>query len=174
MFCRILSDQGRNPYWDPRNEARLRQVQRMLDAWNDFWPEMPQDQRHCVKLGYDQGWVPTAAGRRIFVEEGLQSSDEGTVRHYENLCKNGPAQGSAADITKAAQNIIENDKKLKRMGYRQFFNVYDEIVGAIPKRYAEEGTARQKWCMEQPEKQFDLPFQLRCEVHHAPNWLESK
>lgn len=174
VFCRILSDAGKNAYWDARNEARLNEVQRMIDTWNELWPEMPRYQKHCVALGYKYGWVPTIAGRRIWVAEGLESSDDGIVRHYENLCKNGPAQGSAADITKMAQNIIERDKKLKAMGYRQFFNVYDEVVGCAPKRYADECTARQKWCMQQPAAILQMGFEPPVEVHHAPNWFASK
>jgi len=185
VFARILG-------LDTRSERVLRRVQRMIDAWNALWPEMPRYQRKCVALGYSQGWVPTIAGRRIWVAEGLQSNDDGTVRHYENLCKNGPAQGSAADIVKDAQNIIERDPEMKRMGYKQFFNVYDEIVGAIPKRFKEQGVERQKWCMGQPftparnkavaefadiipfGKDDQLPFELRCEVHAAPNWFAAK
>jgi DNA polymerase I-like protein with 3'-5' exonuclease and polymerase domains len=185
VFARILG-------LDTRSEKVLRRVQRMIDAWNELWPEMPVYQRKCVSLGYQQGWVPTIAKRRIWVAEGLQSDDDGTVRHYENLCKNGPAQGSAADIVKDAQNIIERDPEMRRMGYRQFFNVYDEIVGAIPKRFSEEGVARQKWCMEQPftkarnenvakfadivpfTSREQLPFGLRCEVHAAANWFAAK
>lgn len=185
VFARILG-------LDTRSDRVLRRVQRMIDAWNDLWPEMPLYQRTCVKMGYRQGWVPTIAERRIWVAEGLQSDDDGTVRHYENLCKNGPAQGSAADIVKDAQNIIERDPEMKRIGYKQFFNVYDEIVGAIPKRFSKQGVERQIWCMKQPfsrtrnalVKKFadiipfgeknTLPFELRCEVHAAANWFAAK
>jgi DNA polymerase I-like protein with 3'-5' exonuclease and polymerase domains len=174
IFCLILSDGGKNPYWDPRNPKIERLVRRMIDDWNDLWPEMPAYQKHCVKLGYKEGWVPTIGGGRIWVEEGLASNDEGTVRHYENLCKNGPAQGSAAVILKWAQNIIERDKKLRRMKYRQYFNVYDEIIGAAPLRYIEEATARQKWCMQQPARLLGMPFDPPVEAHHAGNWYECK
>lgn len=174
VFCRILSDGGKNPYWDARKPKIERQVRNMIDAWNDLWPEMPLYQKHCVKLGYKQGYVPTIANRRIWVEEGLASDDDGTVRHYENLCKNGPAQGSAADIIKVAQNLIESDRKLKALGYKQLFNVYDEILGYVPKRNAEEATRRQDELMGEAGVWFDMPFILKREVHHGPNWFVTK
>jgi len=174
VFCRILSDGGKNPYWDARKPRIERIVRNMIDAWNDLWPEMPQYQKLCVRLGYKNGWVPTIAGRRIWVEEGLASDDDGTVRHYENLCKNGPAQGSAADIIKVAQNLIEEDRLLKKLGYKQMFNVYDEILGYVPKRHAEEATRRQDYLMGEAGVFFKMPFVLRREVHHGANWYVTK
>jgi DNA polymerase I-like protein with 3'-5' exonuclease and polymerase domains len=184
VFCAILSNFGANTEWDARNGRVARRVQRMIDDWMELWPEMPKYQKYCVMLGYKNGFVPTIAGNRIWVADGLQSGDDGIVRHYENLCKSGPAQGSAANIVKDAQNLLERDKRMRQMGYRQMFNVYDEILGAIPKRHVEEGTARQDTIMRMPfskERCAEvaaftnvLPFVLRCDVHHAVNWHDGK
>lgn len=167
VFCAILG-------WDARSAKIERLVKRIIATWNEMWPEMPAYQEHCVALGYKQGWVPSIAGGRTWVREGLDSEDEGTVRHFENICKNGPAQRSAAEITKMAQNFIERDRRMREMGYRQGFNVYDEIIGWVPRRHAEEATARQAKLMKKPGKVLGLPFELRVECHHSDNWRDAK
>lgn len=160
--------------YDQRKQKLYDKAELLRERWYNRWPEMKQYQDKCVSLGYKQGWVPTIADRRIWVAEGLESSDDGTVRHYENLCKSGPAQGSAADITKYAQNEIEKHPKLKAMHYRQFFNVYDEIVGAAPKRYAKQCLEIQNDCMKSAGAYFKLPFVLRVEGSTAYNWWLAK
>lgn len=165
VFCLILG-------WDTRTAKE--RVKKVITAWNRRWPEMGQYQEKCVDLGYEQGWVPSIAGGRTWVKAGLESSDEGTQRHYENVCKNGPAQRSAAEIIKMAQNLIERDKKLKRMRYTQRFNVYDEAVGIVPGRYAEEAVARQVVLMKKPGKIFGLPFELGIDCHAEDNWSLAK
>lgn len=167
VFCRILG-------WDTRSEKNLRKAQRMIDIWNDLWPEMPLYQKKCVQLGYRDGYVPTISGGRIWVEEGLNSSDDGIVRHYENLCKNGPAQGSAAIITKMAETYLERDRRMKELGYRRMFSVYDEIVGYCPRRNAKEVTERKNKLMKKPGYFFKMPYELAIEAHFADNWQESK
>lgn len=167
MLCAILG-------WDTRLQRNLDKAQQMIDIWNDLWPEMPKLQRILVNHGYDHGWVPTIAGRKIWVADGLADSDEGIVRHYENICKNGPCQGSAADIVKEAQNQIDGDEELSQVyGYEQFFNVYDEIVGACYVEHEEDAVKRVTWHMQQSYKD-DLPFLLPVEVHSGDNWRAAK
>lgn len=166
VFCRIMG-------WDTRKESNIRKAKRVIATWCDLWPEMPAYQQKCVDIGYKQGWLPSIAGGRTWVRDGLNSSDDGIVHHTENICKNAPAQRSAAEITKMAQNMIDACPRLRRIGYKQAFNVYDEVVGWAPGRHADEATALQKHWMERPFKK-ELPFRLRVEIRHADTWHESK
>lgn len=167
VFCGILG-------LDPRSSKVKLRVQRMIAQWNEIWPEMPEYQEQCLRLGYKQGWVPSIAGGRTWVEAGLASGDDGMVRHYENICRCAPAQRSEAEIMKAAQNLIERDPLMKKLGYRQCFNVYDEIVGWVPRKNKSEAVAQKTKLMKEPGKTFDLPFELRTEVHAADNWRDAK
>jgi DNA polymerase I-like protein with 3'-5' exonuclease and polymerase domains len=169
MLCRILG-------WDTRVERNIRRAQAMIDVWNMLWPEMPKYQRRIVDFAYEHGYVETISGQRIWVRDGLNDPDEWVQRHWENVAKNGPCQGSAAAIIKKAQNLIEEsslDGPLAECGYEQYFNVYDEIVGSCWEDHADEAVAQVTYCMKQPFKE-KLPFELQVEVKAAPNWKEAK
>lgn len=167
MLCRIMG-------WDERRQSNIDKAQRMIDIWQDLYPEMPKYQRIIVAEAYDKGYVTTIAGRRLQLRAGLESSDDGIIHHYENKAKNGPSQGSASDIVKVAQNAMENDKELvKKYRYAQAFNVYDEIVGWARKKYIDEAVKRVSWHMQQPfADQAPVPWPV--EAKRAVNWRAGK
>lgn len=170
---------------DYRDEEVLAECEAQIEAWNDTYPEVVEYQRHMVKHGYDEGWVPTISGRRANVRELLESDDKGDVGHGERKCMNTPCQGSAADIVKVAMNLIENDEELAsydtgamfkiRRGRRVFkrikpvqavsllFPVHDEIITECPERYKEEVTKRIVHLMKKPFSKKNRP-----EYGHAP------
>ncbi len=171
--------------WDTRNDSMVKKAQRMIDVWKELWPEMPKIQKALVDHAYEYGYVTTISGRRCHLREQLEWRSHNPDRqerrteerkrhnHAENLAKNAPNQGSAADIMKDAMNRIERDKKLKRLGYLQLFPVHDEIVGIAPIETADECLARKIHLMKQPYKD-KLPFDLVVEGGIGENWIAAK
>lgn len=157
---------------DTQNKDHLEENRLFLTQWFDAKPEFGVYGRKMVRHGYDFGWVPTIAGARQHVGEGLASRDRKEISHWENKCKNGPVQVSAGQILTMAMNAIERDLELKHDGgYRMTVQVYDEIVGECPTRHAEENRKRVHWHMEQPFKDV-LRVPLTVESKVAQNWGE--
>ncbi len=177
MLARLLG-------MDYREMENLMIAQDYIDSWKDAWPEMPVYQKGIVKMGYKMGYVETISGRRVHVKEGLSLRDRcncrewncdtcGMLAYWERKCMNTPCQGSAADVVKAAMNLIERDTELADLGASQLLQVHDEIIVESPISVAPVVLERVLHHMKTPY-QAKLGFILPVEGKYAANWQLAK
>lgn len=81
---------------------------------------------------------------------------------------NSIIQGSAADQSKMAILLIENNKRWKEIGGRILTPIHDEILAEVPMEYYEEGAQLLSSLMC---KAADfLPFESKCDVEITTRW----
>lgn len=158
---------------DVRNPKHIEENRLFVAKWFEGKPEVARYQRRMVKHGYKFGWVPTLAGSRQNVGEGLARESDRERKHWEDKCKNGPIQTSASQIMMKAMNDIECDEELRSWGYRMIKQVHDEIGGEGPKSTAQKSKERVEWHMLQAYKDV-LRVPLGVEAQIAANWASAK
>lgn len=81
---------------------------------------------------------------------------------------NGIIQGSAADQTKMAMLLLENNKEWKDMGGRLLVPVHDELICEVPiERWKEGGELVSKMMRDAASY---LPFDSKCDVTTSLRW----
>lgn len=118
------------------------------------------------------GYSFTIMGRRRNVPE-IQSSNMGERSKGERIAKNTPIQGSAADVVKMAQILLDKSGIDTRWGFMPMLQVHDEIVGQVPIENAEQAVAEGKDWLEHPFC-IDLAVPLAVSGGSGPNWLVAK
>lgn len=83
-------------------------------------------------------------------------------------CLNSIIQGSAADMTKMAMLLVENDENWKRIGARLVLPVHDELIAEVPIEHAEEGGRLLSELMCKAAE--FLPFPSKCDVTTMTHW----
>lgn len=81
---------------------------------------------------------------------------------------NSRVQGSAADQTKMAILLLENNEEWKAIGGRLLAPVHDELIAEVPIQYAEEGGRLLSSLMVQAAD--FLPFPSKCDVETSYRW----
>jgi DNA polymerase-1 len=110
----------------PMDEAR-----EFLDRYFREFPGVREFQRQAVEKARHEGFVTTLLGRRRAIPEIV--SDEPAVRaNAENMAKNTPVQGTAADLIKVA--MVRIRRRLLDEGFRarMILQVHDELVFEAP------------------------------------------
>lgn len=116
---------------------------------------------------------------RLKIENELRSQGI-TVSYYTNKisqaerqCVNARVQGSAADMAKLAMISINNDEKMKELGFHLLIQVHDEVIGECPEENARECAERLSYLMRTaPSHLIKLPF--KCDVDFTYNWYGEK
>ena len=116
---------------------------------------------------------------RLKIENELRSQGI-TVSYYTNKisqaerqCVNARVQGSAADMAKLAMISINNDEKMKELGFHLLIQVHDEVIGECPEENAKECAERLSYLMRTaPSHLIKLPF--KCDVDFTYNWYGEK
>ena len=152
----------------PRKEAQV-----IYDKYFETYQGMAQMMKDDKRFGHVHGVVMTILGRKRHLT-GINSDDNGTRAYYERLTTNSKIQGSAADITIAAQNLIEDDPELKRLQYRQLLQVHDEIVGVAPDKNKEAAAKRVQYLMGTclPEGLYGI--ELKADYDWGKSYAEAK
>lgn len=81
---------------------------------------------------------------------------------------NSRIQGSAADQTKIAMQLIGKNKELRDLGFRMLLVVHDEIIGECPKENVKEVAELFSSLMVEAAK--DLKVPSRCDVEITDRW----
>lgn len=83
-------------------------------------------------------------------------------------CLNSRIQGSAADQTKLAMLMIENNEEWKKLGGRILVPVHDELIAEVPiDKWEEGGELLSKLMCEAANF---LPFESKCDVETTLRW----
>jgi DNA polymerase-1 len=110
----------------PMDEARD-----FLDRYFREFPGVRDFQREAVAQARREGYVTTLLGRRRAIPEIV--SDEPAVRaSAENMAKNTPVQGTAADLIKVAMVKIWKRLGKERFRAKMILQVHDELVFEAP------------------------------------------
>jgi DNA polymerase-1 len=79
---------------------------------------------------------------------------------------NSRIQGSAANQTKQAMRLINENKRLKELGFRILLLIHDEIVGECPIENAKEARDLFVGCMLESGKELKSKVAVDCECSY--------
>lgn len=124
-------------------------------------------------------WLKTLSKARGFMQvnsvikaaerEGIIiKSNGGKIAECERYAVNTRVQGTAADMTKQAMILLNNDRQLKDYGFELLLTVHDEVIGQFEKQYINEVRERVKYLMLIPTKKLNVPFD--CDTVVYENW----
>ncbi len=146
------------------NEARD-----FLEAYFREFPGVRAFQAQAVERARQEGYVTTLLGRRRAIPE-IASQDPGVRANAENMAKNTPVQGTAADLIKVA--MIRIHRRLAREGLasRMILQVHDELVFEGP---GAEMAALAGLVRAEMEGALELSVPIVVDVGTGANWLEA-
>ena len=111
--------------------------------------------------------------RKIFEkanEEGIWIVDNGgKIADATRQCVNSRIQGSAADLTKLAMIELNNNQRLKDLGFRLLIPVHDEVIAECPEENVKECSKLLAETMSKAaEKILEMP--IKCDVEITKEW----
>ena len=111
--------------------------------------------------------------RAVFDEankEGIWIIDNGAkIADAERQCVNSRIQGSAADLTKLAMIKLNNNKRLKELGFRLLIPVHDEVIAECPEENIKECSELLAQTMSQAAEDI-LKMPIKCDVEITREW----
>lgn len=111
--------------------------------------------------------------RKIFEEasaEGVWIVDNGAkIADAQRQCVNARIQGSAADLTKLAMIKLNNNKRLKELGFKLLIPVHDEVIAECPKENIKECSQLLAEIMSKAAEEI-LEMPIRCDVSITKRW----
>jgi len=142
-----------------------------LDFEEELTDEVPESKinyylRKLSKVRYHQK-------QKVFDEankEGIVIVDNGgKIADAERQCVNARIQGSAADLTKLAMIHLNNNKRLKELGFRLLIPVHDEVIVECPEENAIEVKKLLAETMSEAAEQI-LQMPIKCDVDVTREW----
>lgn len=111
--------------------------------------------------------------RKIFEEankEGIWIVDNGgKIADAQRQCVNARIQGGAADLTKLAMIDLNNNQRLKELGFRLLIPVHDEVIAECPEENVKEcSTLLAQVMSKAAEKILEMP--VKCDVSITKEW----
>lgn len=147
-----------------------------LDFNNDCSNEVPEriKKEYTERLKKAFGWQNKNKIIQEAYQLGIKIKDNGGfISQAERQCVNARVQGSAADMAKLAMISINNDEKMKELGFHLLIQVHDEVIGECPEENAKECAERLSYLMRTaPSHLIKLPF--KCDVDFTYNWYGEK
>lgn len=93
-------------------------------------------------------------------------------RETARKCLNARIQGSAADMSKRAMIMIDNDERLKKINTYLLLMIHDEVICECPKEHVAEAIRYIKEDMEHAAAELPVPFKADAET--AECWYGSE
>lgn len=103
------------------------EAQAYIDRYFERYPGVRVFMERAKQQAYDQGYVETLYGRRLYLPE-LQSKNPQRRQYAERTAINAPMQGTAADIIKRAMIAIDRWLCDSRLEAKMIMQVHDELV----------------------------------------------
>ncbi|MHC4550647.1 MAG: DNA polymerase I [Planctomycetota bacterium] len=148
----------------PLSEGRA-----FLDAYFREFPGVREFQLVAVEKARREGYVTTLLGRRRAIPE-IASEQPGVRANAENVAKNTPVQGTAADLIKVAMIHIWRRLRTEKLAARMILQVHDELLFEVPGAEVERLA---ELVREEMEGALDLRVPIVAEVGVGDNWLEA-
>lgn len=102
-------------------------------------------------------------------EEGIRViNNRQKITEASRKCVNSIIQGSAAEQTKMAVLMLENNEEWKQIGGRLLLPVHDELIAEVPVEHAKRGGELLSGLM--CEAASFLPFDSKCDVTTTVRW----
>lgn len=133
--------------------------------------EVPESKQRYYLRKLDGAW---AKEKREIIQ---QAKDEdiiiidngGKIAEADRQVVNARIQGSAADLTKLAMIELNNNKRLKELGFRLLIPVHDEVICECPAENTKECSELLAETMSKAaEKILDMP--IKCDVEITKQW----
>lgn len=103
-------------------------------------------------------------------DEGFKIQDNGGfIAQAERQSTNAIIQGSAATLTKMAMINVDKDEELKKLGFRMFLCVHDELMGECPKENADAVGERLAQIMIDSAKPVCV-VPMKCDTYQVERW----
>ena len=145
-------------------------IDKYFDTYSGVATFIKQQKRYAHKYGY----VYSLMRRKRRLPD-IASNDFKQVAYCERLSVNACIQGSAADITSSAQNLVDADPWYEEHGARMIVQVHDELVFECPEQYVEECIRRTKAYMEHPfGPNVELNLKMRADFDSGDSYQEAK
>lgn len=126
------------------------------------------------RFAHKYGFVYTLLRRKRRLPD-IRSHDFKQVAYCERLSVNSAVQGSAADITGSAQNLVNKDPWYEEHGALMILQVHDELVFECPEKYVDECIAKTKAYMEHPfGPNVELNLEMRADFDSGDSYQEAK
>lgn len=118
----------------------------------------------------DRAWGPKKADIRAeALQEGIIIKDNTMlIAEAERQTVNARIQGSAADQTKNAMNLIHRDDIMRELGFRMLIPVHDELIGEAPIATAKQAGQRLSKLMIKAADRLNVPS--KCDVTYSYCW----
>jgi DNA polymerase-1 len=147
----------------------LQEGKDFLEAYFREFPGVRDFQRNAVETARTEGYVTTLLGRRRAIPE-IHAGEPGVRAQAENVAKNTPVQGTAADMIKVAMIRIWRRLRAERFTSRMILQVHDELVFEGPAR---EMDALASLVKEGMRSALELEVPIVVDVGIGDNWLEA-
>ena len=145
-------------------------IDKYFNTYSGVSEFIKQQKRFAHKYGY----VYTLLRRKRRLPD-IRSRDYKQVAYCERLAVNSAVQGSAADITSSAQNLVDSDPWYEEHGVLMILQVHDELVFECPEQYVEECIRRTKSYMEHPfGPKVELNLAMRADFDFGDSYQQAK
>lgn len=104
-------------------------------------------------------------------DEGYAITDNGgKIADAERQCVNSRIQGSAADMTKIAMILVDNDPVMKELDFHLLIPVHDELLGECPRQNADKAGKRLSQLMIEAGRSLVTDIPQKCDVEITERW----
>ena len=103
------------------------EAQAYIETYFERYPGVRRYMDRTRQLAYEQGYVETLFGRRLYLPE-LKSRNHQRRQYAERTAINAPMQGTAADIIKRAMIAVDGWIRKTGEGVKMIMQVHDELV----------------------------------------------
>lgn len=137
-----------------------------VERYFSCFPGVKHFMEKTKKEAFDQGYVETIIGRRLYLPE-LKSAKMAIRRGAERAAINAPMQGSNADIIKLAMINIDQWILKQAVDIRMIMQVHDELVFEMDESLVANAVENIQGIMENVVK---LSVPLQVNVGIGDNW----
>ncbi|MEY3220656.1 MAG: hypothetical protein RIT27_2013 [Pseudomonadota bacterium] len=141
-------------------------AQNYIDQYFLRYPAVKQYMEKTRQIAFEQGFVETVFGRRLYVPE-IRASNAQRRQAAERTAINAPMQGTAADIIKKAMISVHQWILESNLDIKMIMQVHDELVFEVKENLIETAQTTVRQLMEQAA---DLSVPLIVEIGVGKNW----
>lgn len=154
-------------------EISMSEASTLIEKYFKAFPQIQKFLDGMSRSGVKHGHIKTfAPWERIrWFDDWLpRGMDMATKSRIERVSKNTPIQGTAADMTKHALVLCDEDIKENNLPVKLVMTVHDQIDTTCPRDYADKWAARLTQHMEQAAEHIMGNDLLKAEVSITDKW----
>ncbi|SHE69341.1 DNA polymerase I [Caldanaerobius fijiensis DSM 17918] len=146
------------------------EAQQYINNYFRRYPGVKAYLDECIEQARKKGYVTTIYNRRRYIPE-INSKNYSIRTLGERIAMNTPIQGSAADIIKAAMDVVYDRLKKAHLDSRLILQVHDELILDVAVSELEQVKDIVKDSMENVVA---LKVPLLVDISVGRNWFEAK